>query len=173
MARIHEKNAHSDECLHQRLTAATEGGEITEGERKRWRTEGGREEGRRGERPGRHRRMSPSSKQEGQGGRRRSTEMGFTEPGSGIEMSRKPSPASARNQLCIHRAAILGERKRHWDLPACPAAGPTFSRPNSIRHWHEAEQRQSPFGSRPPASLAGFPPSSLGQPPVDSGLVLC
>ena len=99
--------------------------------------------------------------------------MGFTERGPGIEMSRKPTPASARNQLCIHHAAILGERKGHWNLPACPAAGPTFLRPKSIRHWHEAEQRQSLFGSRPPACLAGFPLSSLGQPPVDSGLVLC
>ena len=46
MARIQEKKAHSDECLHQRLTAETEGGgEITEGERKGWREEGGRAEG--------------------------------------------------------------------------------------------------------------------------------
>lgn len=46
---IHEKNAHSDEHLHQRLTAETGGGgEITEGERKRW--EDRRRKGRRKER---------------------------------------------------------------------------------------------------------------------------
>lgn len=50
--------------------------------------------------------------------------MGFTERGSGTEMPRKPSPASARNQLCIHRAAILGQRKATGISQRAPLLGP-------------------------------------------------